>query len=241
MKKLFALILCVMMLASVMSTSAFAETDYDAMKWDAPADVIDDAKENLRNLYGTYAANETIFNTAKTVDGLVKGLIKDALADYEVSTLDGGNATPKSTLNDTLVDALRATIGGAVTDYMEDHENEYTDASTKAVDPVDYLNTYANALSNAVSSADGQAGLQAFALYAMNQSVKNSLLKDYSDLQTSMTNWGKFDKFTWVDDDAILLDFDDVVPTLTFDDDEGILSSTNDENVTSYANEALAD
>ena len=91
MKKLLALILCVMMFVSIIPTSAFAEEVLTLYPWiDTPIgsaagykkeikDMIKNTREEIEGAYAVMAADKSIYNTAKAMDDTVVGLV-DALA-----------------------------------------------------------------------------------------------------------------------------------------------------------------
>ena len=71
MKKLLALILCVMMFVSVMSTSAFAAYDpADQRVWkgaDQSKDIVDALRKNIENMYGSIAVDNAAVSTMKSI------------------------------------------------------------------------------------------------------------------------------------------------------------------------------
>ena len=91
MKKLLALVLCVMMFVSIIPTNAFAEEILTLYPWiDTPIgsaaaykkeikDMIKNTREEIEGAYAVMAADKSIYNTAKAMDDTVVGLV-DALA-----------------------------------------------------------------------------------------------------------------------------------------------------------------
>jgi hypothetical protein len=126
MKKLLALVLCVMMFVAVIPTAAFAEWP-DAWK---SAKAVSDAKANIDYLYGTLAADTTVFESIKSVDSILSNMAKsmfEGTDKYDIETRDGKGYY--RLYNGDLVSnakaVLRANIGAAITDYMDDHAGNF--------------------------------------------------------------------------------------------------------------------
>jgi fructose-specific component phosphotransferase system IIB-like protein len=105
MKKLLALILCVMMFVSVIPTMAFAEDapttdtqkpaaiDYSKYGWiDNPLyaasvykkeieNMMKNTKEDIENAYAEFASNKSVYSTAKGMDDTIVGLVDAISAD----------------------------------------------------------------------------------------------------------------------------------------------------------------
>lgn len=100
MKKLLALILCVMMFVSVIPTMAFAENDQNppaaaavAYPWiDNPLmaaaqykkeieNMMKNTKEDIQNAYAEFASNKVVYSTAKGMDDTIVGLVDAITAD----------------------------------------------------------------------------------------------------------------------------------------------------------------
>ena len=102
MKKLLALILCVMMFVSVIPTMAFATSytaDYEKYPWiDNDADgkialmalaqykkeienMMKNTKEDIENAYAEFASNKVVYSTAKGMDDTIVGLVDAITAD----------------------------------------------------------------------------------------------------------------------------------------------------------------
>ena len=137
MKKLLALVLCMMMFVSVMSTSAFAnqptisahpdlDTGSLAVIPNAAANnkAIKNAKENIEFMYGALAADNAVFGTIKSVDSVVSNLAKEMFKD-----VDWAFGLPGSKLESNTKTVLRDYIGSAIIDYLEDHSNKFESVS----------------------------------------------------------------------------------------------------------------
>ena len=142
MKKLLALILCVMMFVSVMSTSAFADkapfsahydhdTGFLTIMPNAAANnkAIKNAKENIEFMYGALAADNAVFGTIKSVDSVVSSIAKDLFKDVEGMWANGNYLTGGKLESNTKT-VLRDYIGSAIIDYLEDHSSKFETAST---------------------------------------------------------------------------------------------------------------
>jgi hypothetical protein len=144
MKKLLALVLCVMMFVSVLSTSAFAAVDQDQPfptgtatgKWVSTSvanKAISNTKKNIEYLYGTMAADEAVFGTVKAMDSVVSDLAKGMFADiddFEKVTATGTWHISNKTLQDNTKAVLRNLLGGEITDYMQKHAGSYIDSAS---------------------------------------------------------------------------------------------------------------
>ncbi len=141
MKKLLALVLCVMMFVSVMSTSAFAakptvpahpdlDTGYlipSANKISVAANekAIKNAKENIEYMYGALAADNAVFGAIKSVDSVVSSLAKEMFKDVDsIWGITGG------TLESNTKTVLRDYIGSQIIHYMDNHSSDFETAST---------------------------------------------------------------------------------------------------------------
>ena len=104
MKKLLALILCVMMFVSVIPTMAFAEDAQTPAAGDDAADAVaypwidnplmaaaqykkeienmmKNTKEDIQNAYAEFASNKVVYSTAKGMDDTIVGLVDAITAD----------------------------------------------------------------------------------------------------------------------------------------------------------------
>jgi len=153
MKKLLALVLCVMMFVAIIPTAAFADDPaatntsvvYVAPDFPKAGDsawpsitaskkAISDAKANIEYVYGALAADTAVFGTIKGMDEVITNLAKGVFADvdgYTYVTADkDGKPVVVTVGNSTLVDntkaALRDIIGSSITTYMNKHIGDFT-------------------------------------------------------------------------------------------------------------------
>jgi hypothetical protein len=138
MKKLLALILCVMMFVSVMSTSAFAakptvpahpdlDTGFLVDKANVAANekAIKNAKANIEYMYGALAADNAVFGTIQSIDSVISSLAKEMFKDVDtLFGLTGG------TLESNTKTVLRDYIGSQIIHYLDDHSSNFETAST---------------------------------------------------------------------------------------------------------------
>jgi hypothetical protein len=186
-----------MMFVSVMSTSAFAATydTTDQRTWAGAGQqkkIVDALRTNIESIYGSYAVDNAVFNSIKTIDGILKDLVDGALNDYATSSFNRGGLTSSSTLNDAIVAGLRSTIGGEISDYLNKHYNEYytyDSAGHRVFNPSAYAGVYAKAASGALTSEKAVAGIQAYMLYAMQRSAFNSVANMANDLRNEINGW----------------------------------------------------
>jgi hypothetical protein len=151
MKKLLALVLCVMMFVAIIPTAAFADdpatsTDvvYVAPNFPKAGDsawpsitaskkAISDAKANIEYVYGALAADTAVFGTIKGMDEVITSLAKGVFADVDGYSYVTKNAAGDKIIvtvgNSTLVDntkaALRDIIGSSITTYMNKHIGDF--------------------------------------------------------------------------------------------------------------------
>ena len=211
MKKLLALILCVMMFVSVIPTMAFAadasgKTATDPTIKEYPVienplkeasvyeklakDWIKGTKETIATAYGTMVADKVVYSTAKGMDDmivdLVDSLTKKLVDDNKtIVTVRDGNVYT-NTFNKTFVngvkDQVRYLIDEMVaTDMAKTYK--YTDADGK-VDPVKYAQTFSKAVNDALTNKKFVAAYQDVATWAALLSLvsdTNDALKDEYD------------------------------------------------------------
>ena len=206
MKKLLALILCVMMFVSVLSTSAFAaNTPVDQWTWNGAGtqkDIIERLHRNIENMYGTIAADKYVYDSVKGIDDLITGLVSDALKDYAPTATYG---VAKSTLEDTAVAALRATVGGEISKYLVNHVNEYYDIDkdgNSVFNPVRYANVFGKAVSGALSSEKAILGFQGYMYLLAQRSAYANISMQARDLYNSMASWGHWGDYGFDDADS---------------------------------------
>jgi hypothetical protein len=198
MKKLLALILCVMMFVSIVPTAAFA-ANYDSTDqrvWkgaNQDQKIVEALRTNIQNMYGSYAVDNAVYNSVKTIDGILKDLVDGALKDYTTSAFNGAaGLTSSSDLNDAIVAGLRSTIGGQISEYLNKHYNEYYTYDSmghRVFDPTKYAGVYAKAASDALTSSKATAGIQAYMLYAYQRSAYNTVANMAHDLRNDIDGW----------------------------------------------------
>ena len=143
MKKLLALVLCVMMFVAIIPTAAFADAEQPyptttaTGKWSslsAANKVISNTKKNIEYMYNALAADNAVFGTVQAMDSVVVDLVKGLFADledgYEVKTTGGKYIYSQSLLEKNAKRVLRNAIGGEVADYMTNHLGSYASVST---------------------------------------------------------------------------------------------------------------
>jgi hypothetical protein len=137
MKKLLAMVLCVMMFVSVLSTNAFADkarvpahpdmdtgTIVDTPRAASNNDAIKKAKENIEYMYGALAADNAVFGAIKSVDSVIGDLAKELFKD-----VDEFRGIPGGKLESNTKTVLRDYIGSAIVNYLDDHRGNYETAS----------------------------------------------------------------------------------------------------------------
>jgi hypothetical protein len=143
MKKLLALVLCIVMVLSL-APAAFAAVDQDqplptstaTAKWASTSvanKAISNAKKNIEYMYGGMAADTAVFGTIQAMDSIVVDLAKgmfEGIDEYDY--ISGGRHwyISNSTLVDNTKALLRNAIGGEVADYMNKHAGSYIDGAS---------------------------------------------------------------------------------------------------------------
>jgi hypothetical protein len=221
MKKLLALILCVMMFVSVIPTSAFAltgiivadqtiEPTTNAKEWAgkmAATKAVEKMNDAVKAMYGAIAANQGVFTTVKAIDDTVKELSENLFKDIDTLTLkdkDGNNVVSVTTnkgLVDTTKEFLKEHIGGEITKYMNDHKtifSETKDDGSVVIDPVKYMNTFATAASKAMSSEKAVKNIEAVAYLGAYAKAQKEAKDKMEDLYNDYQAWGgKYSDYGW--------------------------------------------
>jgi hypothetical protein len=235
MKKLLALILCVMMFVSIVPTAAFAESsnkNYDTRDqrvWAGESQqkkIVDALRTNIESMYGSYAVDTAVYNSVKTIDGILKDLVDGALKDYTTSVHTPNGLTSSSDLNDAIVAGLRSTIGGQISEYLNKHYNDYYTYDTaghRVFDPTKYAGVYAKAASEALTSSKASAGIQAFMLYAYQRSAFNTVANMANDLRNEIVSWDHWADYGFSDMSRSILGWN--TPDATLD---GILHNVDE-------------
>ena len=149
MKKLLALILCVMMFVAVIPTAAFAvslptgwvpttaagsayypqwASEYSAKK------AVEAATDNIQALYQTLAADQGVFATVNAIDGVVTGISKEIWKDSDGFTIkdkNGKSVSFSADASEKLTNAfLRTIIGDEIMNYMDNHWSSFATHNT---------------------------------------------------------------------------------------------------------------
>ena len=188
MKKLLALVLCVMMFVAVIPTNAFAWEDKAVS-----STAVKEAEKSIKNMYTAIATDELVFGTAKSLYDLSNGLAENMFAGVE--SVDKYGTTDQKTYHDDLVKYTRQymnkTIGDSIADYISKRTDTFKSTTINGgVDPEKYLKVFVAAVNDAVASEKAQKGIQAFVydLYALKTM---SAVKDKSeDIQKAIKDWG---------------------------------------------------
>lgn len=204
MKKLLALILCVMMFVSIIPTSAFAAYDHEDQRlWRGEGqikDIIEALKTNVYIMNGSLAADTAVYQTVKSIDKMLNDVVDEMIKGYEPT--GAGTRLPGSDISDAIIAGLRATIGGEISDYLSKHTFQYyvTDKNGNTIfDPAKYVGVFAKAASNALSSGKAVAGIQAYMYYILQRSTYEKAAQDLSLLRTDMAGWGNWGKYGFDD------------------------------------------
>jgi len=210
MKKLLALILCVMMFVAVIPTAAFAVSiptgavpttsgkyvpawvsKYTAQK------AVDAASDNIMALYQTLAADKGVYATVAAIDGVVAGISDQLWADVDDATIAGLKLTGAQ-WNDVTKGLMRNIIGSEIMNYMNDHYAKFAkhtavlDADGNLVgtitkiDPVKYMDAFATAASKAIGSEKAITNIQAIMLALAAGQQYNDFLDDLKDLRNDI-------------------------------------------------------
>jgi len=207
MKKLLALILCVMMFVSIIPTAAFAAYDTtDQRVWRGKGqieDIIDALRTNVQLMYGSIAADTAVYQSVKSVDDMINSLADEMIKGYAPTA--AGTTQPGNVIKDAVIAGLRSTIGGEVSDYLTKHSNEYyvlDKNGNRILDPSKYAGVFASALSGAVASDKAVAGIQSYMYYILQRSAYEQTAQQLADLKTSMVGWGNWGKYGFDDLDV---------------------------------------
>jgi hypothetical protein len=140
MKKLLALVLCVMMFVSVLPTSAFANTatvtrDFTRSISNTPLatiaseananKAIGHAKKNIEYMYGALAADTAVFETVKNMDSTVDSLVKEMFKDAKDLT----PALTASVLERNTKLYVKDVLGTSIVNYLDDHFGDFAKSS----------------------------------------------------------------------------------------------------------------
>ena len=215
MKKLLALILCVMMFVAVIPTSAFAATNWTATSqpdhkeanWqtgdypiiDNPLmsvaqyakeikNMIGNTKTSIQSAYGVLIGDKVVYTAAKSMDDVIVGLV-NSIAN---PLIEKGKYTTAAA--DAVKLEVRRLMDLFVTAEMA-KTWKYTNGDG-TIDPIKYAQTFANGVSGALNNKQFQKGYEAvatyFALCNLIADVNKELSTQYADFANSVD--AKFDK-----------------------------------------------
>ena len=217
MKKLLALILCVMMFVAVIPTAAFAVTPYTEatsggdfkMAWASSSyskTLVKSNKDAIDTMLKGIAADQAVFGTVSAIDSLVDSLANSFFED--IDSVDTWSKNHVKTYHDDLVDNtkafLRGAIGDSINKYMKEHEGVWSselknaagevvkDAGGNVVytyNPEKYINTFATAASKALTSKNAQKGLEAFITSMAMIKVLDDVDDQADDLYEAIKDW----------------------------------------------------
>ncbi len=203
MKKLLALILCVMMFVAVMPTSAFAaatyvdEVDDPLLKArvyaDEIADMIDNAKDTIEDAYAVLTMNQSVYGAAKGMDDVISGMVdaltNNLLGEDIYDRTQGAVYTFTEDDAKAVKNAVRALFDAKVADKIAKKESKYWDGEDFA--PLVYAQVFAEAVSSALTDKDFQKGYQAvatyFAITKLVDDINDKLEDEYDAFQDSVT------------------------------------------------------
>jgi hypothetical protein len=195
MKKLLALILCVMMFVSVMSTAAFADVGNPDVqrKWEGSTqskDIVEALRNNVQNIYGSLAADQVIYDSMKSTNTMINDLVDEMLKEYRANSAYG-TGTSKTTIRDAIRAGIKSAVGGTVSDYLNGHTSDYISYDkwgNAYVDAVKYASVYGKALSKALSSEDAVNGIQAYYMYAAQRAAYEDMATKAGSLKINIGN-----------------------------------------------------
>ena len=188
MRKLLALILCVMMFVSVIPTVAFADGIIDdpletVNQYNREIkNMIKNTRESIEDAYAVLTMDKVVYNSAKGMDDVIVNLV-DGIAKPLV---EKGKMTKAE--SDIVKNAVRGLFDGIVADKMTANAYKYTDGTS--IDPLKYAQVFADSVNSALTSAKFQKGYEAVATYfALGQIVKDvndKLDKEYDKFHDSI-------------------------------------------------------
>jgi hypothetical protein len=142
MKKLLAMVLCVMMFVSILSTSAFAnkptvpahpDLDYGHLAPEqsvaANNKAVKNAKANIEYMYGSLAADTAVFGTIQSVDSIISSFAKTLFDGTDGIDTIYGTILP-GTLESNTKAVLRDYIGSEIIRDLNDNSSKFAKASS---------------------------------------------------------------------------------------------------------------
>ncbi len=218
MKKLLALILCVMMFVAVIPTSAFAEPIKPTNAWptiDNPLEsvakyqknidsMLTETKKNIQAAYGILVGDKVVYTTAKSMDdtivNLVDAISKDLVAKNKSYFVNKDTVVFNKTYVDGVKNQVRFLIDEMVADKMIKNEDKYVterndNGSIKKIDPIKYAQTFNKAVSDALTDKKFMKGYEAvataFGLLKLTDDINEKLKDEYDAFKETIDT--KFD------------------------------------------------
>jgi hypothetical protein len=214
MKKLLAMILCVVMVLSL-APMAFADAsgttggeaeDYDNDRWPSYMSTVDakravtDLGKDIKAMYFAIAADETVFGAAQGIYSMTDSLAKELLKDVEKFETPSGRVIYQEDLISNVRKGLNHIIGNEISNYMNDRIDAFTDGDGH-VQPEKYLNTFVKALNNTLGSAKGQKNIEALVYGLLALSTQKAVNDRADDLYDAIIDWDHWKEFYWTIDE----------------------------------------
>jgi hypothetical protein len=209
MKKLLALVLCVVMVLSLVP-AAFAAGTTGGVALATGTQIpnyidkavanalIKDLNDDIKALYTATVANETVFSSAKAIYDFSNGLAKELLKDTEKVEFPDGTTLYNEDLTANLRKSLNHFIGNEIRNYMDDRIDAYTNAAGN-IQPEKYLNTYVKALNSALASETAQKNIESLVLAIATMSAMQKANDAADDLYDAIVDWDHWNEFNWGD------------------------------------------
>ena len=181
MKKLLALILCVMMFVAVIPTAAFA----GGLPVDNPLltakdyqkhieNMIKNTKTSVENSYKSLVGDQVVYTSAKAMDDSVVSLV-DAIANPLIEKGEANKAWA-----DACKDAIRFYLDKAVATKIVDDYYKALDKDGNR-DELKYAQLVANSINSALTDKDFVAGYQAVATNFALRALVSDMSKEIKD------------------------------------------------------------
>jgi hypothetical protein len=222
MKKLLAIVLCVMMFASL-SVNAFAidsgatggiykdpnaanpnQTDHTYKDTYLAKQSVEALQKDIKAMYGAIAADETVFSSIQTIYDMTDSLGKELFKDVEKITFNLPGGGTKTVYSDDLAanfrKGLNNMIGDEIAKYLKDHHGSFTD-SKGHFKPEKYMDTYAKALGSVLNSEKAQKNIQEIVYGAMALTTQKSVNDRADDLYKEIKDWDHYAEFGWTNPD----------------------------------------
>lgn len=208
MKKLLALILCVVMVMSlapaafaagtvgVPATSGSTDIDPQFQSVASAKKAISDINDDMKAMYYAIVADQTVFGTAKTIYDFSNGLATELLKDV-ASAKNGvtGNTVYNEDLTANVRKYLNATLSDEIAMYMNKRQDAFTNGDG-FIQPDKYLKVFADAVSSTLGSEKAQKNIEAivYGLAALKlQKSVNDQADDLYDAIDAWDHWGEFE------------------------------------------------